>query len=148
MRSRQSRGHLGCEVLRRAEPPSWSQNLIPVGDMKGSLWKGKLRHTKGKGWEEPLGKHACLSTSSIPATAQAAGPSSPFTKAHLPKSPTTCCMEPRTQNKTSSVNHRHVGCAGSLKIKLQCTRTGWGLERMFRTVGKTGPQPSAPQLTA
>lgn len=52
------------------------------------------------------------------------------------------------QNKTSSVNHRHVGCAGSLKIKLQCTRAGWGLERMIRMVVKTGPQPSAPQLTA
>ena len=35
----EAQAYMGSEVPWRAEPPFWSQNLIPVVDTKGSLWE-------------------------------------------------------------------------------------------------------------
>lgn len=48
VRREATHGHLGREVLWRAQPPSWNQSLIPVGDTK---WRGKLRETNERGDE-------------------------------------------------------------------------------------------------
>lgn len=139
-------GHLACAVLWRAEPQSWSQNLTPVGDTKGSLWRRKLRRTKGRGRGAP-GEAGMILCARHPGHSTGAGPSlclQEHTSQRLPPP----AMEWRVHGtKPRCFITGTSAVPGGRKIKLQQTRAERALDRMSCTVAKTEPRPSAPWLT-